>query len=106
MVPAHAGVERRPGLSWQTVGWVVAAGGVFMTGLPFYLLWEFWTRLGQANSPVWVGLVVLLCYGTIGVALLSVGRGLATGADRLIWRGINLLFAAVGIALVLFVLYD
>ena len=99
-------LDAQPGPFGQALGWLVGGAGVLIVGLAFRILWSESDRIGQANSPLWVGPVVPLCYAVMGVGLLYVGRGLTAGRDALVRRGLNLLFGALLAGLMLFLIYD
>ena len=94
-------VPWKPGPAGRAFGrLLISASAVFC--YPFVAVFQRWDQLGEANSPLWV----LLGYLGLTVAFVSVGRGVSSGRDKLIWNGTGLFFGMCLWLLTLFAIFD
>ena len=98
-------VASKPGPLRRAFGWLlIAVSPVFC--FPFVVLFQQWDRLGQANSPLWILPIVMLCYAAFTAAFVCVGSGLVSGRTQLAKNGC-LLFVGMLIPFwTLFVIFD
>ena len=99
-------VATKSGYDLKILGWllvIVSPGPCIGVAV---LLFRNWARLGEANSPLWVLALVVLCFVACTAVFLCVGSGLLSGRSKLVSSGAWLFAGTLTTYLTLFAIFD